>query len=848
MAKKWIKVAAVATTMAMAASSLAALTACGGKKGGDYTYRLATTQLPTSWNAHTYKENQATLVTGYTEDGFYTFDYNDTKDGYKLVPAMAAEMPKDVTDTYRGDKKWNIGVDDEGKPETWRAVRIELRKDLKFDNGKEIKADDFVESVKLLLNPEAANYRADSTYSGNFLLTGAKSYAYSNRTAYIDSFDLYEHYTTDLADKLTFSFFWDNKDNALTAATSMCQNAGYTTLRQGIRALRIVGMFFDDVTKETIDQTEAIINDLNGKTVAQIKADSKLSGYWDTLLQKWPSKPENVDEMLQLLLGKKTFENYDWADVGIKAVNDYTLDFIMEKSLSGFYLNYALTSAMYLVDTQAYTACSSTSQGVYTNDYGTSKDKYVGFGPYRISSFVSGSKLVLEKNPYWYGYNDEANKDLYQTTHISIQQISTPETHLQEFLAGNLDSYGLRADDMATYQSSDYTYYTDGDSTWFVALNPNYSALKNLEASAEPSVAGRKVNKTVLTIKEFRQALSFSLDRSAWAATLDPLGNTAKALYSDLIVSDPDNGTTYRTTDEAKDVIVKFWGLEDQIGEGKPYATVDDAIASITGYDISGAKKLFTEAYNKAVEQHYINPNDDWEVQIVVGMSGDNAESDYNVKGFNLFEKMWTDAVKDTPFEGRLIFKKSAALGNSYGDALRNNNCDLLFGVGWTGSALDPYGLIEAYVSPNYQYDKSWDTKNTMLDISLNIDGTEKVLRASVYDWGVNALNGNPVAAKVIENGEVTESTVTVKAGVDADMSLRLKILSAVEGAVLQQYDMLPLTTDATASLKGMRIVFATEEYVFGMGRGGVKYMTYTMNDKEWASFVKKQGGTLNYA
>ena len=53
MAKKWIKVAAVATTMAMAASSLAALTACGGKKGGDYTYRLATTQLPTSWNAHT---------------------------------------------------------------------------------------------------------------------------------------------------------------------------------------------------------------------------------------------------------------------------------------------------------------------------------------------------------------------------------------------------------------------------------------------------------------------------------------------------------------------------------------------------------------------------------------------------------------------------------------------------------------------------------------------------------------------------------------------------------------------------------------------------------------------------
>lgn len=845
MAKKWIKVAAVATTMAMAASSLAALTACGGKKGGDYTYRLATTQLPTSWNAHTYKENQTTLVTGYTEDGFYAFDYNDTKDGYKLVPAMAAEMPMDVTDTYRGDKKWNIGVDDEGKPETWRAVRIKLREDLKFDNGKEIKADDFVESVKLLLNPEAANYRADSTYSGNFVLTGAKNYTYAGKTVYLDSSKEYEHYSTELDDKLIFSFCWENKDDALSFVSSWCQARGYT-LRQGIQALHLVEMFFDSVTKETVDQTEAIINSLNGKTVAQIKADSTLSGYWDTLLNGWPE--ESQDEMLQLLLAEKTFENYDWNNVGIKAVDDYTLDFIMEKSLSGFYLNYALTGAMYLVDTEAYKACSSTSQGVYTNDYGTSKEKYVGFGPYRISSFVSGSKLVLEKNPYWYGYNDEANKDLYQTTHISIQQISTPETHLQEFLAGNLDSYGLRADDMATYQSSDYTYYTDGDSTWFVALNPNYDALKKAEETAEPSVAGRKVNKTVITIKEFRQALSFSLDRSAWAATLDPLGNTAKALYSDLIVSDPDNGTAYRTTDEAKDVIVKFWGLEDQIGEGKPYATVDDAIASITGYDISGAKEMFTAAYNKAVEAHYINPNEEWEVQIIVGMSGNNTESDYNVKGFNLFEKMWTDAVKDTPFEGRLVFKKSAALGNDYGDALRKNTCDLLFGVGWTGSALDPYGLMEAYVSPNYQYDNSWNTKSATLDIALNIDGTEKVLRASVYDWGVNALNGNPVAATVIENGEATESTVTVKAGVDADMSLRLKILSAVEGAVLQQYDMLPLTTDATASLKGMRIVFATEEYVYGVGRGGVKYMTYTMNDKEWASFVKKQGGTLNYA
>ena len=41
----------------------------------------------------------------------------------------------------------------------------------------------------------------------------------------------------------------------------------------------------------------------------------------------------------------------------------------------------------------------------------------------------------------------------------------------------------------------------------------------------------------------------------------------------------------------------------------------------------------------------------------------------------------------------------SQPLGNSYAEALQANRVDVLFGVGWTGSALDPYSLMEAYVS-----------------------------------------------------------------------------------------------------------------------------------------------------
>ena len=58
---------------------------------------------------------------------------------------------------------------------------------------------------------------------------------------------------------------------------------------------------------------------------------------------------------------------------------------------------------------------------------------------------------------------------------------------------------------------------------------------------------------------------------------------------------------------------------------------------------------------------------------------------------------------------------------------------------------------------------------------------------------------------------------------------------------------MIPVGLASSAALKGMRIKYYTEEYVYGMGRGGIQYYTYAMNDDEWSNYVKEQGGTLDY-
>ena len=57
-----------------------------------------------------------------------------------------------------------------------------------------------------------------------------------------------------------------------------------------------------------------------------------------------------------------------------------------------------------------------------------------------------------------------------------------------------------------------------------------------------------------------------------------------------------------------------------------------------------------------------------------------------------------------------------------------------------------------------------------------------------------------------------------------------------------------PTSTDASAALRCLRISFKTDNYVLGMGFGGLKYFTYAMSDAEFVAYAKAQeGGILDY-
>ena len=790
-----------------------------------YTYNTAASVFPTNWNPHTYQTATDGDMLGYISDGFFTFDYNETLDGYKLVPAMAVAEPEDVTAQYVG----KYGIAEGDKARVWK---ITLRQDLKWDDGTPINAHDFVTSAKLLLDPVAQNYRADSLYQGSMAVVGAKDYLYQGQYAYggmiadgytaLDALVVAEDGTLKTADGKDLWINLDLGSDWSSNTLNEYYNAGGSHTDAFITADG-VDLYATILATQTPNEEGYIA--LTEDVVTALKNFvAKKHGY-PTAADYEAADPEYATvEWNELVFTGKTYAEKDFAEVGLFATSDYELVLAIEKPLEGFYLLYALTGS-WLVKEDVYNACVTVTDGVYNNTYCTTAENTPSYGAYKLESFQADKQYVVTKNEHYYGLTE----DTYQTTHIQVDFVQEASTRLEMFLSGKLDAYGLQTDDMDEYQSSDYTYDTTGASTFFIALNPDLEALTSTQQAA-----GANINKTILTVKEFRQALSFALDRAAFALATSPTNSPAFGVFSSLIVANPDTGETYRSTEEAKDVLVDFWGLSNDIGDGKMYATKDDAIESITGYNLAMGKQYFDKAYDIALAEGLLDADD--VVEIKIGTP--NSTSAFYKNGYEFLVNCYTEAVKGTKLEGKLTFSLDDTLGNAFSDALKSSQVDMLFGVGWSGSALDPYGLIEAYTGPNYQYDPAWDTAESYLTINLSgVDYT-----ASVLDW-TYALAGQKITIKAAD-GTTKEFAAGSSDGIPAE---RLTILGALEGVVLDTYDMIPMIDDASAALKGMQIEYYTEEYIYGVGRGGVKYMTYNYTDAEWDEYVKSQSGVLNY-
>ena len=191
----------------LAASLPLALTACGGKSEEGYTYKSYTSSLATNWNPHTWETNADSDIVGYLTSPLVDVSVLDSKKGEYQWVYEAAKSVSDVTAENRADLV-RYGCSRTDADEGY-VFEIKLNESAKWENGEDITATDYIESMKRLLAPEMKNYRANLYCTGESALAGAEDY-YNGKTDF-SSVGLYAtddytlHYVT--RDYISLNYF-----------------------------------------------------------------------------------------------------------------------------------------------------------------------------------------------------------------------------------------------------------------------------------------------------------------------------------------------------------------------------------------------------------------------------------------------------------------------------------------------------------------------------------------------------------------------------------------------------------------------------------------------------------------
>jgi hypothetical protein len=537
----------------------------------------------------------------------------------------------------------------------------------------------------------------------------------------------------------------------------------------------------------------------------------------------------------------------DWDSVGLLKTGDYSLLYITVNEVTPFCFKSNVTSN-WLVYKTIYDNLKTTAS-VTATTYGTAVNNYRSYGPYRLVSFDKDQGFRLLKNEKWYGWTDCNHVGEYQTTAIDVSIVKDHATALSLFQSGLLDQITLENGEYPTYKNSHSLVNTPQIYLMRFSIDSNLDDLAKLETG----LTG--VNKRILHQYDFRKALSLMIDRSKFNME----GTTGNTPYCGLISNqyyydiENDPSSVYRNTDEAKSAIVDMYGVE--YGTGKAYATLDDAYKSINGYNLSQAKSLFESAAVAAIKDGTWNGSD--AVKFDVGYRD---KTDANALAqISYLNEAVSAATTGTKLENKVSFAGKSFNGTTTpyiaiaAGSVEMANC------AWGGSAFWPFNQMDVYVGANgydIQEIRSFDSRSEKLTMTydFNGDGTAESVTDSYFNWAWNLGTHSEEDSYKDANGkEVTTSHTsdpTWDIGIDPEANKlhnRLYTLSRIEEGLLKLYNFIVVGEYSTPSLLSQKVSYGTTTYNPMYGFGGLRWLTYNYNNGKWDTYVKSQGGTLDY-
>ena len=558
----------------------------------------------------------------------------------------------------------------------------------------------------------------------------------------------------------------------------------------------------------------------------------------------------------------------EFSQVGIKAMGDYKIRLYLSRSITALNLKFALTGN-WLVNVPLYKKLTTQLPGSNSlaTTYGSNDAKnYMSYGPYKLETFTSGDKINIVRNDKWYGYKDGKHEGQFQMTNIETKIIAKHETAMAEFLAGRLDDIDLTVTDYRAYGNSGRCTTTYESYTQKISFNTDAKKL-----ASRQSVDGNGNNKTVLTNKNFREALSLSLDRKGFASNATSGSKGFTGLLNDLYLANNSTGASYRDTPQGKSVYNMVYGKL-----GKSALADDDAPLpeSSCGYNhdlaIEYAVLGLKEELQSTKEGH-LNPNDNIHIEFRVY----DDESENTIAANNFITSAWTSLINDAV--GRLktqgVLASSETLSISiemvkdqdYYKTARNGGFDMIFST-WGGAAINPYGLMEVYCKKDFtncceygfagQQDSAVPEVGAYIGIDANgdgeiaatdTDGDEKPDSGdewrsinSWYNYMIDSDDCNEAkfGDEIAEGDEDYEEYL-------ACHNRKLNVLAGLEAGIINRFECIPLVARGTSSLLGLKTENATKVYINLIGYGGIRFLSFNYDDAEWAKFCEEHNNSL---
>ena len=443
----------------------------------------------------------------------------------------------------------------------------------------------------------------------------------------------------------------------------------------------------------------------DGEEYAPVKAQDFVTG----IKYAVDNKSQAIDLIQNSIKGLNDYitgADSDFSKVGVKAIDDQTVEYTLARPEP--YWNSKTTNSILFPVNEEFL----NSKG---KDFGTlSPDSILYSGPYLLKDFTSKSSIEYVKNPHYYDH------DKVSIEHVKLAYFdgSDQELTIRNFESGAYSIAGVYPNSSNFAKTKEkykdnIVYSLQDKTSWYFNFNVNRKAYNHTSKTTDEQ---KKSTETAVLNKNFRQAVNFALDRTAYSAQSNGEEAASKTLRNTLVPP-----TFVQVGDKTFGEVV----ASKLVNYGTEWAGMNLADAQDAYFNKEKAQAKFADAKKELASQGVTFPI---HLDVAVDQTNKNAVTGMNSVKQTLESVLGADnIVIDVQQLSTDDFNNVAFLAPTPAD----RDYDLSFD-GWVGDYQDPSTYLNPFNAEDGFYLKIFglDAKEDKAKIaSLGLDTYTKMLK-----------------------------------------------------------------------------------------------------------------------